>query len=476
MHRLLPCLALLLLVLCASAKAADETWMTVLADGRKVGSAHNQRTVTGDTVISRQSLTLVFERSGTHLRVSSVETDTETLSGEPLAFESRTDSAGSRSEVRGTRQPDGRFALTRRVGSSTQESLLDWPANALLAEGQRLASLHALKQAGDTLALVAYDPQSGAALHLTATAIGPEKVDLPGGEETLLRVEETTALPVGETRSTVWLDSTGNARKIRLQAAGITLDMLACSKACAEAPTQAADVFAHSMTQLPRRLTPRDLAGTLRYHLRSRDGRPLHFATTNEQRVESDGKNGWLVRVGPADGNREAAPTADDTHANAWLQADNAEIRTAARKAVGTLVDSDARMRRLTAFVRQHIRDKDLSVGYATALDTLHSRQGDCTEHAVLLAALARALDIPARVVTGLAYAPNYAGQTNVLVPHAWVQAWVNGRWHSFDAALGQFDAGHIALDVGNGDPWRFFAGLDTLGRIRVDGVRKIRP
>jgi hypothetical protein len=59
-------------------------------------------------------------------------------------------------------------------------------------------------------------------------------------------------------------------------------------------------------------------------------------------------------------------------------------------------------------------------------------------------------------------------------VPHAWVQAFIDGRWQSFDAALHGFDAGHIALSVGDGDPWRFFAGFDTLGRMRVDAVQAL--
>ena len=39
--------------------------------------------------------------------------------------------------------------------------------------------------------------------------------------------------------------------------------------------------------------------------------------------------------------------------------------------------------------------EKDLSVGFATAADVARTAQGDCTEHAVLLAALLRASDIP---------------------------------------------------------------------------------
>ena len=48
-------------------------------------------------------------------------------------------------------------------------------------------------------------------------------------------------------------------------------------------------------------------------------------------------------------------------------------------------------------------------------------------------------------------------------------------HWQSFDSALPGFDAGHIALSTGDGDPWRFFAGMDTLGRMRIDRIEAMQ-
>ena len=101
-------------------------------------------------------------------------------------------------------------------------------------------------------------------------------------------------------------------------------------------------------------------------------------------------------------------------------------------------------------------------------LQIVRKPEGDCTEHAVLLATLGRALGIATRVVDGLAYTDYFANRRNVFVPHAWMQAWVDGRWKSFDAALAGFDAGHIAFSSGDGDPWRFYNGLDLLGRTKL--------
>ena len=202
-------------------------------------------------------------------------------------------------------------------------------------------------------------------------------------------------------------------------------------------------------------------------------GEPLKFARTDEQNVVSyDG--GVELTVAPASAApdpREPAPDAADLRANDWLQSRAPEIVALAKKGVGDAQDDAERMQRLEDFVRGYIRNKDLSVGYASALEVARKPEGDCTEHAVLLAALGRARGIATRVVDGVVYVDHYAGHDHVFVPHAWVQAYVGGRWRSYDAALRGFDAGHLALAFGDGDPWRFFAGFNALGRMQVESV-----
>jgi hypothetical protein len=51
------------------------------------------------------------------------------------------------------------------------------------------------------------------------------------------------------------------------------------------------------------------------------------------------------------------------------------------------------------------------------------------------------------------------------------VQAWVGGRWQSYDAALRHFDSTHIALDTGDGDPWHFFAVTNLFNAMQIVDV-----
>ena len=90
----------------------------------------------------------------------------------------------------------------------------------------------------------------------------------------------------------------------------------------------------------------------------------------------------------------------------------------------------------LRAFVYGFITDKSIDLLADSASLTARTRRGDCSEHAVLLAALLRGHGIPARVVTGLAYSSDVTNEPGVFVPHAWTQALIDGYWVDLDATL----------------------------------------
>lgn len=114
--------------------------------------------------------------------------------------------------------------------------------------------------------------------------------------------------------------------------------------------------------------------------------------------------------------------------------------------------------------------------GHYSALDTLERRRGDCTEAAVLLAALGRAAGIPTRVVSGVSYSrQSYHGVSNAFIPHSWVVAYVDGRWRSFDLALREFDSAHIALTIGDGDPGSIAAAGQLASLLRLDTMAEVR-
>ncbi len=109
-----------------------------------------------------------------------------------------------------------------------------------------------------------------------------------------------------------------------------------------------------------------------------------------------------------------------------------------------------------------HNLDKVL-VDTFTAMDALQQRKGECQAHTNLYVALARAAGIPARVVNGLVYSPEYKG----FVYHAWPEVFV-GDWRALDPTFGQnsVDATHIKLGKGGQEaPLRL---MEFIGKLQI--------
>ena len=88
---------------------------------------------------------------------------------------------------------------------------------------------------------------------------------------------------------------------------------------------------------------------------------------------------------------------------------------------------------------------KSATPSLPSAKDVLITRVGDCNEHAVLFAAMARSAGIPTKTVLGIMYF------NNSFAYHAWNEVYL-GKWVAVDSTFGQFpaDATHIKLIEGN--------------------------
>lgn len=224
----------------------------------------------------------------------------------------------------------------------------------------------------------------------------------------------------------------------------------------AEPPShdQARDFLRSLFVASPYRLNAGALSGEIRYRLTTTAPQPWQPPRTGEQSVAVDG-DGLLLSI-CADCGDEPAPSADTLRhhlaANTWVRSDDPRIRSFARQH-GRGRSVHTRMTGLTEAVRAHMNGPIDYRHYHDAVTALENRNGDCTEFAVLLAAVARARGIPTRIVHGIAYSGRLIERTHVFSPHAWVQAWDGTRWTSYDAGFGKFDAGHIVLAIGDGDP-----------------------
>jgi transglutaminase-like putative cysteine protease len=114
----------------------------------------------------------------------------------------------------------------------------------------------------------------------------------------------------------------------------------------------------------------------------------------------------------------------------------------------GALWQGCTRVQAICQWVQQHVAFlPGSSSGTTSAVETLRQRQGVCRDFAHLMIALCRAVNIPARFTTGLDYGADPAlGPTDF---HAYVEAFVGGRWYMFDPSGAAIPMGFVRLASG---------------------------
>jgi transglutaminase-like putative cysteine protease len=100
---------------------------------------------------------------------------------------------------------------------------------------------------------------------------------------------------------------------------------------------------------------------------------------------------------------------------------------------------------RLNQWLRENIRfNPDSPHFQTTAAEVFKARQGVCRELAHLGIALCRGLSIPARMVVG------YLFGLRPMNFHAWFEAYVGGRWYTFDPTQEEPRGGRIVVAYGH--------------------------
>ena len=157
---------------------------------------------------------------------------------------------------------------------------------------------------------------------------------------------------------------------------------------------------------------------------------------------------------------------AHDLESDPFIQTNHAKIQEKSREIVGDVVTPWAKAKRICEWVYANVKKVNV-VSVPSALEVLQTAEGDCNEHTVLYAALARAAGVPTRVAIGLVWSETY----KAFYYHAWPEVYVDGRWIWMDPTFGQnvADASHIKLLNGNIEKWMQLTTF--VGQLKIEVV-----
>ncbi len=476
----------LVLLITSSISAKENKYFALYLENSRCGYAVQTREVKGKKIINKEKISLELSRMGTPIKLTVAETTIESPSGRPLGFKLEQDMAMMKMTIEGHIRPNGIIDIETTNAGNTVKTESIYPQGALMSVGlDILCKKHGLEQ-GTTYSADVFSPSLMQAQKTTFNVGKRERVDLLGRVVELVEITGNFEGPgAGKTSFTTYVDNDYVAQKMIIPMVGMNIVMIACAEEFAKSGLEAKEMISGMILKSPEKIYDVNSVKMIKYTVNPNiSNKELHFPNTDNQQVEvlDDGRVSLIVK--PVTGDPEAFfpyngsdPQINKALENTpFLQAAHPEIISLAKESVKGKRNALEAAKAVEAFVAKYIDSKDLSVGFASALEVARNRQGDCSEHAVLTAALCRAAGIPAQVVFGVAYVDDFFGSGYCFGGHAWTRAYIGDKWIGLDASfkgagLEGYDAGHIALAISNGEPGDFFGMASFLGDFSIEKI-----
>lgn len=449
------------------APASRTLYYQVRVGGTPAGEMTLREGLEGERRVQESSMRLEFRRAGDRQTLAMASRFVEAADGRPLEAWSRQELGAVPVETRYL-FTEGRVDIESRQGESVVVRQVPdpggWlaPAAAQAEVDAKIAA--ALAGGADHFEVSSLDPMLGPQVVKTEWRLEARdaEVEIDGKKVPASRWRQTQSF-APQIATIAYLSAEGDLLESRTQLAGldmvITLTDRPPEAAAAGAPElgRAPEMLVNTFLHPDRKLSQPRSQRRVVYQLYSKT--PLDLPTVGFQRVDRPQAVGdrYSTRVVvdlDHPGSAEAEPLAPYLAASTFLNHEDAAVRALHKRALAQWSGRrEERAELLRRFVHGYLDTKDLRTVLATASEVAANASGDCTEHAVLLAALLRAERIPARVAFGLIYVDHFAGARDIFGYHLWTQAWLDDRWVDLDATLAQpFDAAHLTLGTSSLD------------------------
>jgi transglutaminase-like putative cysteine protease len=179
--------------------------------------------------------------------------------------------------------------------------------------------------------------------------------------------------------------------------------------------------------------------------------------------------------LGPRRISEEGKVAAEYLTSSYFINCTDERVKQHAAAAVGTESDPWKKGLRIEKWVRRNMTFTN-DEAMATSDHVARTLEGDCSEHAMLAAAMCRAEGIPARTALGLIYADTSKGPAFAF--HMWAEVWVQGQWVPIDGTLGRGFVGATHIKITD-QSWHDMRALTPLlplarvvGRVKIEVVR----
>ncbi len=457
-----------------------ESWQVIYLGETRIGYVHStSEKITRDGRKLEQTSTnthMTIERFGQKLKMQILAENVAAEDGELVSFvqETRNPPANS-TRVVGQIQDD-KLLLKTTIADRTTEQELPWEKGlkSLAYEAQSLTE-NPLKP-GESRSFDVFLPELKNKATVTMTAGAMETVKLfDGTSQELMQIKTTNTVLPTSTRS--WIDEKGNTLKTETDLLGLVMTTYEVSEEEAVKAIAGGelDIAVGSLIRVDP-IAKGHRSRKVVYHITTPGEDPAEFLVADKtQSVKRISDEAIELTVAPPalpEDAKVVETKPEFLESSAFLQCTDNRVIEHAEKAAGEETNPVEIARRMEKYVSTTLTNKNFSTAMASAAEVAKNLEGDCTEHAVLLAAMLRAKNIPSRIAVGLVYIE----RSHDFGGHMWSEAWLDGKWVPLDATLGRGGIGgaHIKManssfsDDGPAPVLSFLPMMKVLGKMKI--------
>ncbi|MEE8431480.1 MAG: transglutaminase-like domain-containing protein [Candidatus Desulfatibia sp.] len=437
---------------------AEDSWMNIFQNGRKIGSSH--------TTFSKTASGYRFQEK-IHMRINTMGLvqDISLNTGGRLnpdftlsSFDFEISSGRFRFVVEGTISNDllsiqtQSFESKRKIDIKLKERVYIMPGILKAVAASGLVP-------GDEFAFQIFDPATMGREAAIVKVIGREEVLNQGINKTATKL----SLMFKGVTQLAWIDENGEVLKEK-GFLGISLEKTTRDNALFGLPLEAsqdltalASVPSNMLIDDASKLTRLEVEiGGIKYDdIDLHGGRQSFVDNVLTINIESLSDLASFAAK-----NKSHEDKKEFLKPTPFVQSDHPKIRKLAQKIVSGNEVPLTKAIRLVDWVYKNI-DKRPVLSLPDALSTLENRMGDCNEHAVLLAALARATGIPVKIEAGLVYL------NGRFYYHAWNLLYL-GKWITADALFGQIPVDVTHIRFASGQQKQQLDLMSIIGKIKL--------
>ncbi len=463
---------------------ATEVWQVIYLGKSRIGHSRSYtRPVTtgGKSFLKCEfQMHLAIKRFGQELQFDTRRETDELPDGGLQAFVYEMKNPPAAPTRASGRVQGNRLAGEINVGGTANDFSMPWePGIKSPAYLDRLPVDHPFKPF-QTLVCKEFLPEQMQVSEVHLSAGRREAVTLlDGRRKTLLKLTVLESI-LPQTPSQSYLDERGNVVMSTAEMLGQTLTTytVPAEEALKEIAGGELDIAVNTLvgsTVIPQ--AHRTRQAVYRIKMRGEDPTP-YFPNYPYQKVIRKGIDECEITVRavpPVATNRNIRVDRQYLASSRYLQTTDSQVLMHVDRAARNIIEPAQVAVAMEKYVNQQLQRKDFSTALASAAEVARSLQGDCTEHAVLLAAMLRARNIPSRIAVGLVYIE----PLSAFGGHMWTEALLGDHWVPLDATLGQGGTGaaHIKLadssfaDNAPSPMTTFLPLVHVLGRIELTVV-----